>query len=283
MPHGLGTVSGRVAVVTGAASGIGRATAQELAKRGAALALCDVDEVGLERTSHELRGLASHVFVQRADVTNEAEVARFAAEVERELGGTDLIVNSAGIVVAGPFLEIPLADWDRLLDVNLKGSVRVCRAFLPSMVARGRGGYVVNIASAAAFTTIADLSAYGASKHALVGLCQGLTEEFFQDRIGVSLICPGFVDTPIANHAELRGARDVAAERERIAGFLRARGLSAARVAERIVNAAERGQAIVSVGIEARLLRTLSRVAPSALPFLMLGGRRLASWLGGRG
>jgi len=283
MPHGLRTVSGRLAVVTGAASGIGRATAQELAKRGAALALCDLDEVGLERTNQELRGVANRVFVQRVDVTDEAEVRGFAADVQRELGVADLVVNSAGIVVAGPFLETPLADWDRLLDVNLKGSVRVCRAFLPAMVTRGRGGYVVNIASAAAFTTIANLSAYGASKHALMGLCQGLTEEFFRHRIGVSLICPGFVDTPIAKHAELRGARDVDAERERIARFLRARGLTAARVAERIVNAAERGQAIVTVGIEARALRTLSRVAPSALPFLMVGGRRLASWLSGRG
>jgi NAD(P)-dependent dehydrogenase (short-subunit alcohol dehydrogenase family) len=282
MAHGLGSVSGRVAVVTGAASGIGRATARELAKRGAALALCDLDEVGLERTSHELRGVTTRVFVQRVDVTDEAEVADFAANVERELGVADLIVNSAGIVVVGPFLETPLADWDRLMDVNLKGSVRVCRAFLPALLARGRGGYVVNIASAAAYTTIAELSAYGASKHALVGLCQALTEEFFQHRIGVSLICPGFVDTPIASHAELRGTRDETAERQRIAGFLRARGLSAARVAERIVNAAERGQAIVTVGIEARILRTLSRVAPSALPFLMVGGRRLAGWLGSR-
>jgi len=283
MPHGLGSVSGRVAVVTGAASGIGRATAHALAQRGAALALCDIDEIGLERTSHELRGVASRVFAERADVTDEAGVARFAASVERELGVADLIVNSAGIVVVGRFLETPLADWNRLIDVNLTGTVRVCRAFLPALVARGRGGYVVNVASAAAFTTLGDLSAYGASKHALVGLSQGLTEELFEHGIGVSLICPGFVDTPIANHAEVRGVLDASAERRRIAEFLRSRGLSAARVAERIVRAVERGQAIVPVGIEARMLRTLSRVAPSALPFLVVGGRRLASWLGNRG
>jgi NAD(P)-dependent dehydrogenase (short-subunit alcohol dehydrogenase family) len=279
MPHGLGTVSGRVAVVTGAASGIGRATALELARRGAALALCDVDEVGLERTSQELRDIAGRLLTERVDVTHEAEIARFAARVESELGVADLIVNSAGIVVVGRFLDTPLADWDRLLDVNVKGCVRVCRAFLPAMLARGRGGHVVNVASAAAFTTIADLSAYGASKHALVGLCQGLTEELFEDGIGVSLVCPGFVDTPIASHLEVRGPRDVSAERERLSGFLRARGLSAARVAERIVNAAERGQSIVTVGVEARFLRSLSRLAPRALPFLMIGGRRLASML----
>ena len=281
MAHGLGSVSGRVAVVTGAASGIGRATAHELAKRGAALALCDVDEVGLERVSHELRG--RRVYSARTDVTDEAEVARFAAAVERELGVADLIVNSAGIVVVGPFLDTSLAAWNRVIDVNLKGTVAVCRAFLPALVARGRGGYVVNIASAAAFTTIGDLSAYGATKHALVGLSQGLAEEFFTHRIGVSLVCPGFVDTPIAQHAEVLGAGDANGERRRIAEFLRLRGLSAARVAERIADAAERGQAIVPVGLEARLLQTLARVAPTSLPYWIVGGRRLAGWLRRRG
>jgi NAD(P)-dependent dehydrogenase (short-subunit alcohol dehydrogenase family) len=263
MAHGLGRVRGRTAVVTGAASGIGRATAALLAKRGARLALCDVDAEALARAVVALERTGTRVLSEGVDVTRPDAVAGFAARVTATLGAPDLVINNAGVVVYGRFLATPLEDWEHVLDVNLKGPVNLCRAFLPAMVARGRGGYVVNVASAAAFFTQSELSAYGASKHGLVGLSQALGDELAPHRIGVSVVCPGFVDTPILERARIRGEHDPEARRRLATEFLKWRGLGAERVAERIVRAAERGIPFVPVGIEAQALWLMSRLAPA--------------------
>jgi NAD(P)-dependent dehydrogenase (short-subunit alcohol dehydrogenase family) len=213
-----------------------------------------------------------------ADVVDAGAVAAFAASVERELGDTDVVVNSAGVLVYGDFAATDVEDWAFVFDVNVKGTANVCRAFLPSLLRRG--GQIVTIASAAAFSTPAGLAAYGASKHALVGLTQALSDEL-AGRVGVSLVCPGFVDTPISAHARLRGHADVAVERGRLAAFLSWRGLSAERVALRILRAAERGERLVPVGIEARVLLALSRVTPGGVTSIFSAARRVAARLRG--
>jgi short-subunit dehydrogenase len=164
-----------------------------------------------------------------------------------------------------------------VLDVNLKGPVNLCRAFLPAMVARARGGYVVNVASAAAFFTQSELAAYGASKHGLVGLSQALADELAEHGIGVSVVCPGFVDTPILERARIRGEVDAEARRRVATEFLHWRGLSAERVAERIVRAAERGTPHVAVGIEAQALWLISRLSPARTASIIGLVRRLGS------
>jgi len=276
MPHALGSVAGRVAVVTGAASGIGRATARALGDRRAVLALCDIDEARLETVAEALRGEGVSVLARRVDVAEPGGVAAFAGEVERALGAAGLVVNAAGVVVLGSFLATTAEDWNHVLDVDLKGPANVCRAFLPAMRAAGRGGFIVNVASAAAFATQSELAAYGSAKHGLAGLSEALRDELGPDAIGVALVCPGFVNTPILERARVRG-ENPEAQRGAAERLLRARGLSAERVAERIVRAAERGQTIVPVGLEAQALRLLSRVAPSSLAPLFGRLRRLGS------
>jgi NAD(P)-dependent dehydrogenase (short-subunit alcohol dehydrogenase family) len=276
MPHPLGSVAGRVAVVTGAAGGIGRATARALGRRGAVLALCDIDTKGLESVAEALRNTGAQVLARRVDVAEPESVAAFAREVERELGPAALLVNAAGVVVLGSFLDTTADDWTHVLDVNLKGPAHVCRAFLPAMRAAGKGGFIVNVASAAAFATQSELSAYGSAKHGLAGLSEALRDELAGDAIGVALVCPGFVNTPILERARVRGA-DPEGRRHAAERLLRSRGLSAERVAERIVRAAERGEAVVPVGLEARALRLLARVAPWALAPLFGRLRRLGS------
>lgn len=275
MPHGLRSVAGRVAVVTGAANGIGRATALVLAQKGATLVLCDLDERALATVAAEVAALSTRVFAERADVTKPDEMQRFARESEARFGPAHLVVNVAGIVVLAPFLATTADDWAQVIDVNVKGPVNVCSAFLPAMVARGRGGYVVNVASAAAFATQSELAAYGTTKHALVGLSQALADELFASAIGVSLVCPGFVDTAILTRARVRGP-DPEVARKKAEDLLRWRRLSPERVARCIVQAAERGRTVVPVGLEARALWLLSRLAPTTLSALFARARALS-------
>jgi NAD(P)-dependent dehydrogenase (short-subunit alcohol dehydrogenase family) len=275
--RGLGSVRGRIAVVTGAASGIGLATARLLSERGASLALCDLDADRLETAASELRQRGTRVVSLVTDVTDPPGLAAFAQAVTSRLGVPQLLVNNAGVLVYGSFLATPLEDWDHVIDVNLKGPVNVCRAFLPAMLAGGQGGHVVNVASAAAFFTQSELAAYGTTKHGLVGLTQALADELSARGIGVSLVCPGFVDTPILERARLRGFAEPEEERRAAAELLRRRRLSAERVAASIVRAAERGVGVVTVGIEAHALRLISRFAPAHTAALFGVLRKLGS------
>jgi NAD(P)-dependent dehydrogenase (short-subunit alcohol dehydrogenase family) len=276
MTHGLGHVRGRVAVVTGAASGIGRATARLLARRGAKVALCDVDQPKLAAVGRELLAEGLAVWFRAADVTRSGEVEEWVAAASGALGVPDLVVNAAGVLVLGPFSRTTADDWNYVIDVNLKGPVNVCRACVGPMLARGSGGYIVNVASASAFGTQSELAAYGTTKHAVLGLSQALADELDAHRIGVSVVCPGFVDTPILERARVRGD-DPEASRRAAGELLRKRRLSPERVAERIVSAAERGIAVVPVGVEARALWWLSRLTPTYMRSVFRVVRRLGS------
>lgn len=259
--------AGHVVVLTGAASGIGRATALACAKKGAILALCDVDDGRLSETAAEVKSAgAPRVLAHVADVGDAEAMRGFAERVSGELGPADLLINNAGVAVFGGFLHTSLDDWRWITATNYWGVVHGCHYFLPPMVERGRGGHVVNVASAAGFVASEVLAAYSTTKYAVLGLSEALRDELTPHRIGVSVVCPGFINTPIVERMRVRGTDTPDVVRARVVSWYRERRFDPERVAEAILDAVCQNRAIVPVAPEAHLLFALKRLLPSSGP-----------------
>lgn len=186
----------RIAVVTGASTGIGRAIAGALGEAGCSLAICARTRGDLEEAALVLRRTSTpRVLAITCDVSDEEEVAGLAEGVLDELGVPDILVNNAGVGVFGRFLDLGVEDFDRTFAVNVRGAFLCSRAFLPAMVEAG-GGVVVNIASLAGKHAFAGGSVYAASKHAVMGLSKCMMLDLREDGIRVITVCPGSVDTP---------------------------------------------------------------------------------------
>ena len=271
----LRQLAGRTALVTGAASGIGRATALELARRGADLAICDLDAERLEETARDARALGREVLARRVDVAQAEAMGEFAREVHERVPAVDLLVNNAGVAIAGGFLDTTLADWDWIVGVNLRGVVLGCHYFVPPMVRRAGGGHVVIVSSAAGFAAHEPLAAYCTTKFAVLGLAEALAEELHRHGIGVTAVCPGLIDTPITRAARLRGPWDRPEVRARMVEGYRRRGYGPERVARGLLRAVERGRVVAPIAPEAWALYWAKRFAPGLL-------RRLGRALGAR-
>jgi 3-oxoacyl-[acyl-carrier protein] reductase len=183
-----------VALVTGASRGIGRAIALKFAALGARVAICGRDQAALSRVKAELEKFDAPGFSQLADVTNANDVAALIANTERTLGPVSVLVNNAGIGLFGPTHEKTEADWDRVLNTNLKSVFLVSRAVAPSMISQGRGD-IINISSLAGKNAFAGGGIYCASKWGLQGLSACMAEDLRQYGIRVSVVCPGSVAT----------------------------------------------------------------------------------------
>lgn len=260
-----GPLAGKLAVVTGAGSGIGRATVFELLERGVEVVAADIDLAAASLTA-ELGGLlGGRVHAMRIDVSDPRAMADFGDRVVREHGVPDIVVNNAGIAVAGSFLATTQEEWNRVLSVNLDGVASGCRVFAQKMISDLRPGHIINVASAAAFGPSKALAAYSTSKAAVVMLSECLRADLASANIKVGVVCPGFVATSITSNTRFAGED---AEREqgkrRIAGRLyRRRGLVADDVARAIVDAILTDRPMTLVGAEAHGMRWLQRLAPA--------------------
>jgi NAD(P)-dependent dehydrogenase (short-subunit alcohol dehydrogenase family) len=261
------SLSGKTALITGAGSGIGRETALACARRGAQLALCDLDAAGLAETEQRVRALGGErrVLTQRVDVASADEMRAFADAVHRELPAVDLLVNNAGVGLGAAFQDTSLDDWRWIVGVNLMGVVHGCHFFLPRMLARGAGGHVVNVASAAGYLPSEALAAYSATKYAVLGLSESLHIELHRRGIGVTALCPGIIDTPITRSAALRGAAAAEGAREKMIAAYQRRNYGPERVAEALLRAVQRNRTIAPVTPEAWLGYFLKRLAPWAV------------------
>jgi NAD(P)-dependent dehydrogenase (short-subunit alcohol dehydrogenase family) len=193
----------RVAVITGGARGIGAALARAFASAGMRVVVGDLDEVEAQRTAQELGGEAIGV---RTDVRDPASVRALAEAAVTRFGGVDVLCNNAGISPMGRMMDATVEDWRLTIDVNLWGVVHGVREFVPRMIARGRGGHVVNTASMAGLVGMENLGVYGASKFAVVGLSESLAREVRHHGIKVSVLCPMMVRTGLLETtAKVRG------------------------------------------------------------------------------
>lgn len=259
-----GEFTGSLVVVTGAGSGIGRATARLFAGLGAEVVVADLNPDTAKETA-ELIGPAAYPYA--VDVADEAAMRTFADEVAAAHGVPDVVVNNAGIGLAGPFLDTTDEQWRRVLDVNLLGVVHGCRLFGRQMADAGEGGHIVNIASAAAYTPSRTLPAYAASKSAVLMLSDCLRGELAGHRIGVSAICPGIVHTNITATSTFAGVDADEQDRLRRNAFAAygRRGFGPEKVAVAIVAAVRDNAAVVPVTPEAKLGLVASRLAPAVL------------------
>ncbi|MGI5339076.1 SDR family oxidoreductase [Streptomyces sp. CA-181903] len=257
--------AGRLVLVTGAASGIGRATAFAFAEAGARIVAVDRDAEGATRTAELARLLgAPGAWAECVDVSDEAAMEKLAARTAESHGVVDVLVNNAGIGVAGPFLDTPPEAWRKTLDVNLWGVLHGCRLFGRQMAERGEGGHIVNTASAAAFQPSRRLSAYSTSKAAVLMLSECLRAELGDRDIGVTAVCPGIVATGITSATLFTGvpAEEQRRLRERTTRLYGRRNYPPERVADAILRAVHDDLPVVPVTPEAHGLRLLARFAP---------------------
>jgi NAD(P)-dependent dehydrogenase (short-subunit alcohol dehydrogenase family)/pimeloyl-ACP methyl ester carboxylesterase len=259
---------GQLVLVTGAGSGIGRATAFAFAEAGARVVAVDRDAESAARTAEMSRLIGSpEAWAETVDVSDEQAMEKLAEKVATEYGVVDVLVNNAGIGLSGSFFDTTPEDWKKVLDVNLWGVIHGCRLFGKQMAERGQGGHIVNTASAAAYQPSKALPAYSTSKAAVLMLSECLRAELAGQGIGVSAICPGFVNTNITSTARFAGV-DAGEERRRQKKSARLYGLRnypPEKVADAILRAVVRNQAVVPVTPEARGARLMSRFTPRAL------------------
>jgi NAD(P)-dependent dehydrogenase (short-subunit alcohol dehydrogenase family) len=228
-------LEGAVAVVTGGASGIGRACVLAMARGGADMVIADVNQERMAGVVDEVRELGRRALGIPCDVSRDDEVARLAELAIAEMGQVDLLMNNAGVVLGGPFETIPMADWEWIVGINLLGPVRGVRAFLPHMLERG-SGYIVNTASFAGLVAHNPLTIpYDTTKHGVVGLSAGLALYLKPKGIGVSVLCPGYVETNLSENYRFRGLDDPGSGSHRMPDAT----VRPEDVAERVVEAVE--------------------------------------------
>jgi short-subunit dehydrogenase len=257
------TLDDKVVVITGAGSGIGRALALDLARRGSLLALSDVDEVGLAETLAQVtRAGATSVRSDRLDVADRDAFGRYALDVVQEFGRVNVIINNAGVALAGDFTDLEYDDIDWIVGVNFWGVVHGTKEFLPHVIASG-DGHVVNLSSLFGLVSMPGQSMYNATKYAVRGMTEALREEMLiaGHPVGVTAVHPGGIKTAIARNARV-SAKESKEETAHLFDEKLAR-MTPERAAEIIVNGILKNRARVLVGIDAHVVHHFAKLLGS--------------------
>ncbi|HQQ75134.1 MAG TPA: SDR family NAD(P)-dependent oxidoreductase [Pseudomonadales bacterium] len=255
----LKNLKGKVAVITGAGSGIGRALAQAFAAEGCHIALCDINEKGLYETRQLLTDSNVHTSVHIASVSDRERMAVLPEEIEREHGAIHLVFNNAGVTVSKSFEDHTLADFDFLLGINMWGVIYGCHFFLPYLKKQGEG-HIINTSSMAGFIAFPNQSAYSMSKSAVKSLSETLRVELACYNIGVTSIHPGAIRTNILNAAMAKSGADE--ETKKMAAMVDRFGKSPEDLARTVVKAVKANRMRQLIGPDSYLLEFLKRLFP---------------------
>jgi NAD(P)-dependent dehydrogenase (short-subunit alcohol dehydrogenase family) len=254
--------AGKRCFLTGAASGIGRATALRLAAQGAELYLTDRNAEGLAETVADARALGAQVPEHRSlDVADYHEVALFAADIHTRHPSMDLVMNIAGVSAWGTVDQLSHEQWSRMVAINLMGPIHVIESFIPPMMAAGRGGHLVNVSSAAGLVALPWHAAYSASKYGLRGLSEVLRFDLARHRIGVSVVVPGAVNTPLVNTVEIAGVDRDDPRVKRWVDRFSGHAVSAEKAAEKILAGVAKNRFLIYTSADIRALYAFKRVA----------------------
>jgi NAD(P)-dependent dehydrogenase (short-subunit alcohol dehydrogenase family) len=259
-PMAQANFAGKRCFLTGAASGIGRATALKLAAAGAELYLTDRDAAGLKDTVVDARALGANVSEHRVvDIADYDQVAAFAADIHARHPCMDVVMNIAGVSAWGTVDALTHQQWSSMISINLMGPIHVIETFLPPMVAAGRGGHLVNVSSAAGLIAFPWHSAYSASKYGLRGLSEVLRFDLARHRIGVSVVVPGAVNTPLVRTVEIAG---VDRENPRVARWVdrfTGHAVSPETVADKILAGVRKNRFLIYTSNDIRALYLFKR------------------------
>ncbi|MDR3498826.1 MAG: SDR family NAD(P)-dependent oxidoreductase [Parvibaculum sp.] len=264
-------IRGKVAVVTGAASGIGRATAVALAREGARLAISDVDRTGLAETAARITAAGGEVQTYLLDVSSREAVYAFAQEIESQFGGADIVINNAGVAQVASVEDLSYEDFEWVMNIDFWGMVYGTKAFLPQLRKKG-AGHVVNVSSIFGLFSVPTQAAYNSAKFAIRGFTEALRQEMRGSGIVVSCVHPGGVKTNVMRNARFLQSVQTTVREEAASGFDRLARTTPDEAAQTILKGIRKNNPRILIGMDARILDWLVRLLPASYGKVMFRG-----------
>jgi NAD(P)-dependent dehydrogenase (short-subunit alcohol dehydrogenase family) len=261
-------IAGKVAVITGAASGIGRATAIALAGAGATVCASDLDRAGLAETAKRIEAAGGKVSTYLLDVADKDAVFAFAQDIETSYGGADIVINNAGVAQIAKVEELSLEDFEWVMNIDFWGMVYGTKAFLPQLQAKG-AGHIVNVSSIFGIIAVPSQAAYNSAKFAIRGFTEALKHELQRTEIKVSCVHPGGIKTNIVRNARFLQSTQATTREEAASGFDKIARTTPTRAAEVILNGIRKNKGRILIGTDARLIDWLQRLLPASYGKIM--------------
>ncbi len=252
--------TGKKCFITGAASGIGKATAMAMAEKGASLFLTDINQPQLEAVVSQIEAGDGTVVAHEAfDITDYDAVRAFAESIQKESGPMDIVMNIAGTSVWGSVSRLKHEHWEKMVSINLMGPINVIECLLPAMVDAGKGGHLVNVASAAGLIAMPWHAAYSASKFGLRGVSEVLRYDLRRYNIGVSVVCPGAVKTPLVGTVQILGVDRSHKAAKNLVGRFEKHAVTPEKVARDIMRGIRKNRFMVITSIDIKLIYWIKR------------------------